>query len=338
MKPSDCKASIKALYPTRRPAFFWGPPGVGKSDLVRQAASEMGVELLDVRLVYHEPGDLKFPLVDVKAKTVQWVNTLFPKDPAWKGVICLEELPQAAPLVQAAAMQLTLDRQVGEYRLPEGAMVVACGNRQEDQAGARRLITPLLNRFIHLDLEVSLPDWTAWAQGNDVHPAVVSLMQYKPSLLHDFKPDRNEREFPTPRSWSFASDVLKAAPAELRLPLVSGCVGKGAAAELEGFLEIREALEQRFPLARIVSSPDAVPVPRLDEGAVLWALAGAMGERCRGKDKQVVHACMRYATRLPLEFAVFAVREVIRCGGAVNAMSAPGASAFVEKHKHIIAA
>jgi hypothetical protein len=336
VKPSDVKRAVKALYPTRRPLALWGPPGVGKSQVVRQAAGELGLSYLDVRLVYHEPGDLKFPVVDQKARTVEWVNTLFPDDPDWRGIIALEELPQAAPAVQAAAMQLTLDRKVGSYSLPDGAMVVACGNRQEDQAGARRLITPLLNRLIHLDLEVSVPDWTAWASAENVHPAVVSLIQYKPALLHDFRPERNEREFPTPRSWCFASDVLGVAPPELRLALLSGCVGKGAAAELEGWLEVREGVERKYPLDRIIDSPDSAPVPTLGEGAILWALAGLMGERSRGKDKAAVHACMRYAVRLPLEFAVYAVREVVRQGGAVNALSAPGASAFIDRNRHVL--
>jgi hypothetical protein len=293
------------------------------------------LELLDVRLIYCDPADLRFPIVEGGA--LRWVNSLFPEDRDWEGIICLEELPQCPPLVQAAAMQLTLDRRVGDYVLPDGATIVACGNRQEDRAGAHRLLTPLISRLIHLELDVRPEDWTDWALENGVHASVVSLIQYKPGLLHQFDPAKNE-PFPSPRTWHYASDALRCLPEDLRLPVLTGCVGKGAAAELVGFMEIEEGMKKKYPIERILADPAGAPVPPLSEGAILWALGGALAERARAKDKQTVHAAMTYAMRLPVEFAAFAVRATIKAGGGVMALSAPGASEFVAKNKSIILA
>src|SRR4029079_8083765 len=116
-----------------------------------------------------------------------------------EGVLFLDELAQAPPLVQAACLQLTLDRRVGEHELPAGWSVIAASNRAEDRAGTHRLISPLLNRFVHLDLEVSNEDWQAWAVASGIAPEVRAFLRYRPALLFRFDPAVQERAFPTPR-------------------------------------------------------------------------------------------------------------------------------------------
>src|SRR4051812_30960268 len=206
MKPSDVSRALAALVPTGRPTYLWGPPGCGKSSIVRQAAAVMGLDLVDVRATLLDPVDLRgLPRLD--GDTAVWLPPAFlPR--GGPGLLFLDELAQAAPLVQAACLQLTLDRKIGEYELPAGWSVVAASNRQEDRAGTHRLISPLLNRFVHLDLDVSNEEWQQWAVANTVAPAVRSFLQYRPGLLFQFDPAANPRSFPTPRSWQFVSDVL----------------------------------------------------------------------------------------------------------------------------------
>jgi MoxR-like ATPase len=161
MAPSDLARALEALVPARRPAYVWGSPGVGKSSVVRQAADALGLDLVDLRVTLLDPVDLRGRprLAD---DSCVWVPPAFlPRGGA--GVLFLDELAQAPPLVQAACLQLTLDRRLGEYALPDGWSVVAAGNRAEDRAGGHRPITPLLNRFVHLDLEVDAEEWQRWA-------------------------------------------------------------------------------------------------------------------------------------------------------------------------------
>src|SRR5829696_5599735 len=153
VRPSDVSKALAALVPTKRPVYLWGPPGCAKSAVVRQTAATLGLTLADVRATLLDPVDLRgLPRLDGDAAV--WCPPAFlPKD--GQGLLFLDELAQAAPLVQAACLQLVLDRRIGEYELPDGWVVVAASNRAEDRAGAHRLITPLLNRFVHLELEVS---------------------------------------------------------------------------------------------------------------------------------------------------------------------------------------
>jgi hypothetical protein len=308
VKASDVMLALQSLLPTRRPVYLWGPPGVGKSSIVRQAAEKNGLDVLDVRAVLLDPVDLRgLPRID--NDSALWCPPAFlPK--GGEGVLFLDELAQAPPLVQAACLQLTLDRRVGEYLLPEGWSVIAASNRQEDRAGAHRLISPLLNRFLHIDLEVSHDDWQDWSVQAGVAPEVRSFLRYRPALLFQFDPTSNQRSFPTPRSWEFVSQVLSHTPAELLHAVISGCVGEGPAAEFVGFARLCKELPD---LDQVLSQPTTTPVPR--EPAVLYALVGALTERCRKGDQATLSSFVQYATRLPDEFGVLAMRDAL----AINA-------------------
>jgi hypothetical protein len=231
-------------------------------------------------------------------------------------VLFLDELAQAAPLVQAACLQLTLDRRVGEYELPAGWTVVAASNRAEDRAGTHRLISLLLNRFVHLDVDICREDWQRWAVSSGVAPEVRAFLGFRPALLAQFDPAANPRAFPTPRSWQFVSDVLARTGDELLHPVVAGCVGDGPAAEFLGFLRLYRELPD---LDQVLDKPDSAPVPR--EPAVLYALVGALVERCKG-DRAPLAGFVQYALRLPDEFALLALRDALAVNPRLAALPA----------------
>ena len=192
MKPSQVQASLTHLVSRRRPAFIWGPPGAGKSDIVRTVADTMGLELRDVRLNLMDPVDLKgFPTISevefgtgknkVKERQMSFVAPDFlPRDPKSKGVLFLDEMNSAPQSVQAAAYQLILNRRIGEYELPEGWAVLAAGNRAGDRAVVHGMPSALANRFVHIDFEVDVDDWYYWASANgvsDVTRAFIKISQ-----------------------------------------------------------------------------------------------------------------------------------------------------------------
>src|SRR4051812_30577921 len=126
MRPTDVTKALAALIPTRRPLYLWGPPGVGKSSLVRQATQNLNLDLVDVRATLLDPVDLR-GLPRLEGESAVWIPPAFlPRFGA--GVLFLDELAQAAPLVQSACLQLTLDRRIGEYELPDGWSVIAASN------------------------------------------------------------------------------------------------------------------------------------------------------------------------------------------------------------------
>ncbi len=303
MRPSEVSSTLSALLSAGRPIYLWGPPGVGKSSVVRQAAATLQLGLVDLRATLLDPVDLR-GLPKLTKDSAVWCPPAFlPR--SGTGVLFLDELAQAPPLVQAACLQLVLDRRLGEYELPTGWNVVAASNRTEDRAGTHRLISPLLNRFVHLDLEVSADDWQAWAVSASVAPEVRAFLRFRPGLLFQFDAAANPRAFPTPRSWHSVSDVLTRTPPQLLHAVVAGCVGDGPAAEFAGFLQLYRELPD---VDVVLKNPDASPVPR--EPAVLYALVGALVEKCRA-DHAPLPNFVKYATRLPDEFALLALRDAL---------------------------
>ena len=303
MRPSELSKSLVALLPAKRPVYVWGPPGCGKSSVVRETAHALKLPLIDLRATLLDPVDLR-GLPRLTKDRATWCPPSFLPQ-SGEGILFLDELAQAVPMVQAACLQLVLDRQLGEYRLPDGWHILAASNRSEDRAGTHRLISPLLNRFVHLDLEVSLDDWQQWAVAANIVAEVRAFLRFRPNLLFQFEAAGNPRAFPTPRSWQFVSEVLHRAPPESVARVIAGCVGEGAAAEFVGFWRLYRELPN---IEVALAQPDTTPVPR--EPAVLYALVGALVEVCR-RDAAPLTAFVKYATRLPDEFAMLALRDAL---------------------------
>jgi hypothetical protein len=224
---------------------MWGPPGIGKSDIVKQIGDEQDRNVIDVRLSLWEPTDIKgIPYYNSQANTMSWAApSELPTDPEDNSILFLDELNSAAPATQAAAYQLILNRRVGTYVLPKGVSIVAAGNREADKGVTYRMPAPLANRFLHLELRTDFEDWLNWATLNKVHEQVVGYLGFAKQDLYDFDPKSSSRSFATPRSWSFVSDLLKDDDlAESTLTdLVAGAVGEGLAVK---FMAHRKVAKQ----------------------------------------------------------------------------------------------
>ena len=236
ISPNNAKSSIKHAIIKKRPIFLWGPPGIGKSDIVHQIGEYMNAHVIDVRLSLWEPTDIKgIPYFDSNANKMVWAPPSELPDAEMAAqheaiVLFLDEMNSAAPAVQAAAYQLILNRKVGTYSLPDNVYIVAAGNREADKGVTYRMPAPLANRFVHLEMTVDFDDWFQWAVNNNIHKDVVGFLQFSKKDLYDFDPKSPSRSFATPRSWSFVSELLDDELNESTLTdLVSGSVGEGLA-------------------------------------------------------------------------------------------------------------
>ena len=231
------KREIKVAMRKKRPIFLWGPPGIGKSELIADLCEEMGGKLYDLRLALMDPSDLKGVLYyNTELHNATWSAPpdLPSKETAAQYpivVLFLDEMNSAPPATQAAAYQLVLNRRVGTYELPDNVVVVAAGNRDTDRGVTYRMPAPLANRFIHLTLRPDFETWQTWAILNQVHPDVVGYITANKVDLFNFDPKTSSQSFATPRSWSFVSELLREETLnEIELTdLVSGTVGEGVA-------------------------------------------------------------------------------------------------------------
>ena len=237
VKLSRAKSHLKRAFSKKRPVFIWGPPGVGKSDVLAQIAEEGNNLLIDLRMALLDPTDIKgYPYRDEDTNKMMWAAPaeLPSEDLAseYETVyLFLDELNSAPPSVQATAYQLILNRRVGQYKLPDNVVIAAAGNRDTDKGVTYRMPSPLANRFLHLEIEVDHTDWQTWAVDNDIIPDVVGYLAFAKQDLFDFDPKSSSRSFATPRSWAFVSQMLEDSDMthEEEMDIVTGLVGEGMA-------------------------------------------------------------------------------------------------------------
>jgi len=235
--PNKAKNALSIAMKKKRPIFLWGPPGIGKSDVVKQITDSLSnSHLIDIRLSLWEPTDIKgIPYFDANQGKMVWgAPSELPDEEFAKAfdniVLFLDEMNSAAPAVQAAAYQLILNRRVGQYKLPDNVIIVAAGNREADKGVTYRMPAPLANRFIHLEMAVNFDDWFQWAVNNKIHKDVVGYLNFAKKDLYDFDPKSPSRSFATPRSWAFVSELLEEDTDEnTTTDLVAGAVGEGLA-------------------------------------------------------------------------------------------------------------
>ena len=309
LRPSEIAETLALLVEARQPCIVWGPPGAAKSQIAQQVAVDTKRQYVDVRALLLDPVDLRgIPWRDTDGRT-RWAPPAFlpPSDDTGQWLINLEELPSAVPMVQAALYQLVLDRKVGEYELPEGASLIACGNREGDRGVVHRMPTPLASRFVHLEIKVDAGDWCAWGASAGIAPEVLFFIQLRPDLLHAFDPQSKERAFACPRTWEFASRIVhrrQGLDPTVERALLRGTVGETAAIEFAAFLRVWRELPH--PRA-VLDDPDSAPVP--DNASALIALCGALYRLASDVN---LDAIVTYAGRLRRELGEFLVGSCVR--------------------------
>lgn len=300
-----------------------GPPGIGKSQTIKSLAKDLKEELkegnfqvVDIRLAQTCPEDLKgLPSLDKEAKTTEWlVPNFLPK--TGKGIIFLDEIGQAPPSIQAAALQLVLDRKLGDYVVPEGYGVFAATNSMEDRSHVHELGKALQNRFAHYKLlpptisdskAAGQTDWTDWAIKEGVWENIVFFLKFKSTNLYKFVANDTDPSFATPRSWELASKLIKTAldkgetDIQLIRQLMGGCVGVGVATEFIGWYKLNKKLD----LNEILKHPKlAADIKEID---MQYTLACGLVGKYK-QDKKLIEPIIDVVGYIPAEMGVLTLR------------------------------
>jgi hypothetical protein len=310
---------ISASEGHHTPVMLWGPPGIGKSQIIAQVAARHAAPMIDIRLSQMEPTDLRGIPFRIDNR-VEWaIPSMLPdaQRHGEHGILFLDEITSAPPSVSAAAYQLILDRRLGDYEVPPGWAIFAAGNRQGDRGVTYTMPAPLANRFSHFEVETNIDDWVNWAYANGMDDRLIGFLRFRPELLFDFNPAHNPVAFPSPRSWEFAHRTLLkfGDTPELLLPTLQSCVGQAAGLELHAFIENLEHMPDLDAILR----GEPVLVPR--EVDLQYAVASALvGRAVRAKgtaDAKVIHGhILDYASTFPLrEMGIMLVSDMHRAIG-----------------------
>ena len=324
MRPAHLITILETEFQSARdkhhtPVMLWGPPGVGKSQIIGQVAEHHGAPVIDIRLSQMEPSDLR-GIPFRSGESVEWaIPSMLPNTERHgpEGILFLDEITSVPPSVSAAAYQLILDRRLGAYEVPDGWAIFAAGNRQGDRGVTYSMPAPLANRFSHYELDVNLDDWVAWAYAHDIDERMIAFLRFRPELLFEFDPAHNPVAFPSPRSWEFAHRALQkfGNNSNVIVEALQACVGPAAGIEINAFVDNLDKL----PDIDAIVAGESVPVPK--ETDLQYAVASALVARAiRAKgngDTQTVYGnIIDYAGAFPQrEMGVMLISDMHRAIG-----------------------
>lgn len=332
MRPRDLATFLSAAIRNRLAILITGAPGIGKSDIVAQAAADAGADLLLSHPAVADPTDAKglpWPVAGADEATFLPFGELARAVKATRPTVWfLDDLGQAPPAVQASYMQLLLARRVNGHALPDFVSFVAATNRRTDRAGVAGILEPVKSRFASIvELVPHVDDWSEWALDHDVPTDLVAFIRFRPDLLCNFQASADLTNSPIPRTWSHVARLSAAGlPAEVEYDAFSGAVGAGAATE---FVAFRRLIRDMPNLDAILLDPTKGDLP--EAPAILYATVTGLAARSTPATFPRIAA---YAERLTGahhgEFAALLLRDCVRrdkaiCNTAafVNLVSGP---------------
>ena len=324
MRPIELATLLANAIPAGLPILVVGAPGVGKSDIVAQAAKAAGADLIVSHPAVSDPTDAKgLPWVSADQTSARFLPfgdlAAAVKAPT-RTVWFLDDLGQAPASVQASFMQLLLARRVNEHVLPPCVTFVAATNRRTDRAGVSGMLEPVKSRFgAIVDLEPNLDDWCAWALTHNIQPQIIAFLRFRPELLNKFSPTADLTNSPIPRAWAHASKLMHLnLEAEVQKQAIRGAVGEGAAVEFFGFLQVYGELPD---LDEIIAKPNGWGfVPK--KPATLYAVVTGLATKAKAATLgPIIEYAERLADKGHGEFAALLLRDIIRRDASMMSLS-----------------
>lgn len=297
--------------------MLWGAPGVGKSEGVRQIADEISeitgkkTNVTDVRLLLFNPIDLRgIPTSNEDKSLAIWLKPkIFQMDESEDvvNILFLDEITAAPQSVQAAAYQITLDRTIGEHKLPDNCIVIAAGNRVTDKSVVSKMPKALANRLMHFEIEIDFDSWEKWAVDTGINPLVIGYLRFNRSALFDFDSSSEDKAFATPRSWKMVSDVLDVFDDDMgsAFTMISGLVGMAAAYEFKQWYKEHRELPNMIDIFK--GKCNYVP----ESPGTLYILASEMVVYAKlyKDDLNKIANSIRYAMLMPVDYSVMLIRQ-----------------------------
>ena len=297
--------------------MLWGAPGVGKSQAVRQLAkiieSQTGKKTVvtDVRLLLFNPIDLRgIPTSNADKTLAVWLKPqIFQMDDSDDivNILFLDEISAAPQSVQAAAYQITLDRVVGEHKLPENCIVIAAGNRTTDKSVAFKMPKALANRLLHIEAEGSFKSWKKWAVANGINHKVVGFLSFRQNYLMRFDSSSDDLAFSTPRSWEMVSNILNSVSDDVdkMYHLIAGLVGTGVAVEFRTWAKVYNSL----PNMEDIFDGKMPQLPKNSDA--IYALISSMTAYAREHKTEMnrIANSIVYAEHMPPDFSAVLLKD-----------------------------
>jgi len=314
MNLQDARKIVLRAIKNQIACMLWGGPGIGKSSVLAQITEELyGSKdaLIDIRLPQMEPTDIRgIPKPNNDTGRTDWFYPNFwpergpdGKCPDGPKVILFDEIEKAPVSVKNAALQIVLDRKVGDYILPDDAAIVCAGNREDDGCFSAPMGSALNNRMIHVDVKQDIDVWAMWAHENDIEEDVIAFLLFKPEALYN---NTGENAFPSPRSWAMASKLIKGVDdTKTMKKLLGASVGEALVGEFVAWSQVYRNVKPEEVITK-----GNIPDFKGEEPSFRYAVAMAVAMYARKKAKKAhLGNIAKFLDALPPDMRVIFLRQ-----------------------------
>lgn len=208
----------------QRPIFLMGPPGIGKTAIMEQVASELGVGLVSYSMTHHtRQSALGLPFIEKKiyggteysvseytmSEIIASVYDMMERTGLTEGILFLDEINCVSETLAPAMLQFLQYKIFGRHRVPEGWIVVTAGNPPEYNNSVREFDIVTWDRLKRIDVEPDYDVWKEYAYKKGIHPAILTYLDIKKSDFYKIETTVDGKSFVTARGWSDLSDMMK---------------------------------------------------------------------------------------------------------------------------------